>query len=66
MKCEHFKGHNYIVMHWVNQVDRFCSLLTYIPEYKDIWNGELEEIIYIAKLMNDNLKRKREIEVTKM
>ena len=39
------------------------QLITYIPNYEDIYNDEeTEEQTFIAKIMIENLKRKKEIE----
>lgn len=38
------------------------ELLTYIPEYEDIFSNNLEEKFYIARLMMENLRKKKEIE----
>ena len=36
--------------------------LTYIPNYSDLFGNDLHEIVYIAQLMKENLRKKREIE----
>ena len=42
------------------------ELLTYIPDYGDIFDGDLEEKLYIGQLMMNNLLRKRQhINLTK-
>ena len=39
------------------------QLITYIPNYEDIYNDEeTEEQTFVAKIMIKNLKRKKEIE----
>ena len=39
------------------------QLITYIPDYEDIFNDQnVEEQCFIAKIMMANLKRKKEIE----
>ena len=39
------------------------EILSYIPEYNEIWEGNLEEKLYIANIMHTNLKKKKELEV---
>ena len=36
--------------------------LTYIPNYSDVFGNDISEIIYIAQLMRENLKMKKDME----
>ena len=38
------------------------EILSYIPNYNDIFGTDLGEKVYIARLMKENLRRKKEIE----
>ena len=42
------------------------QLISYIPDYKDIFNdNDTEEQYYIANIMKENLRKKKEIEQEK-
>ena len=38
------------------------EMVTYIPNYCDIFGEDISEQIYIAQLMSENLRRKKELE----
>ena len=33
------------------------ELVTYIPDYSDIYNGTLEEMVYTSRIIRDNFKK---------
>ena len=33
-----------------------CEIVIYIPDYDDIHNGTIEEMLYIARIIKDNFK----------
>ena len=39
------------------------QLVTYIPTYKDLYDDDAEEQVYISRIVQDNLSRIPEIEV---
>ena len=38
------------------------ELITYIPNYEDIFKGEITEQVYIAIIMKENIRRKKMLE----
>ena len=36
------------------------EILSYIPDYKDLFNGEMKEQIYISRLLKENFRRFKE------
>ena len=36
------------------------ELLTYIPDYKDLFNGEMEDQVYISRLLKGNYMRMKD------
>ena len=36
------------------------ELVTYIPEYKDLFNGEMEDQVYISRLLKANYMRMKD------
>ena len=38
------------------------EIVTYIPEYNDIYQGNIEEMVYTSRILRENLKRMKTAE----